>query len=66
MTDGERLEDIVEAAVAQGQAPGVVAAAACGDETRIAVVLTQLAADETGMAAVCEQVLRAARATSSW
>jgi CubicO group peptidase (beta-lactamase class C family) len=36
MTDGERLEDIVEAAVAQGQAPGVVAAVARGDETRIA------------------------------
>lgn len=36
MTDGERLEDIVEAAVARGQAPGVVAAVARGDETRIA------------------------------
>jgi CubicO group peptidase (beta-lactamase class C family) len=36
MADGERLEDIVEAAVAQGQAPGVVAAVARGDETHIA------------------------------
>ena len=36
MTDGERLEDIVEAAVARGDAPGVVAAVATGDETRIA------------------------------
>ena len=37
MTDGERLENIVEAAVARGDAPGVVAAVATGDETRIAV-----------------------------
>jgi CubicO group peptidase (beta-lactamase class C family) len=36
MTDGERLENIVEAAVARGDAPGVVAAVATGDETRIA------------------------------
>jgi len=36
MTDGERLEDIVEAAVARGDAPGVVAAVAKGDETQIA------------------------------
>jgi CubicO group peptidase (beta-lactamase class C family) len=36
MTDGERLEDIVEAAVARGDAPGVVAAVAKGDERRIA------------------------------
>jgi CubicO group peptidase (beta-lactamase class C family) len=36
MTDGERLEDIVEAAVARGDAPGVVAAVATGDETHIA------------------------------
>jgi CubicO group peptidase (beta-lactamase class C family) len=35
MTDGERLDDIVEAAVAQGDAPGVVAAVARGDETHI-------------------------------
>ena len=28
MTDGERLEEIVEAAVAPGDAPGVVAAVA--------------------------------------
>lgn len=28
MTDGERLEEIVETAVARGDAPGVVAAAA--------------------------------------
>ena len=36
MTDGERLEDIVEAAVARGDAPGVVAAVARGDETHVA------------------------------
>ena len=36
MTDGERLEDIVETAVARGDAPGVVAAVARGDETHIA------------------------------
>ena len=36
MTDGERLENIVEAAVARGDAPGVVAAVAKGDETQIA------------------------------
>ena len=47
MTDGERLADIVAAAVARGDAPGVVAA----------VVLTQRAADETGMPAVCDEVL---------
>jgi len=28
MTDGERLEEIVETAVARGEAPGVVAAVA--------------------------------------
>jgi len=33
MTNRERLDEIVEAAVAQGQAPGVVAAVAHGDET---------------------------------
>ena len=36
MTDGERLENIVETAVARGDAPGVVAAVATGDETHIA------------------------------
>jgi len=35
MTNGETLEQIVEAAVAQGQAPGVVAAVAHGDETYV-------------------------------
>ena len=33
MTNGEMLDQIVEAAVAQGQAPGVVAAVAHGDQT---------------------------------
>ena len=36
MTDGERLENIVETAVARGDAPGVVAAVATGDETHTA------------------------------
>jgi CubicO group peptidase (beta-lactamase class C family) len=36
MTDGERLADIVEAAVARRDAPGVVAAVARGDKTHIA------------------------------
>jgi CubicO group peptidase (beta-lactamase class C family) len=40
MTDGQkldqRLEEIIEAAVARGDAPGVVAAVAKGDETHIA------------------------------
>ena len=36
MTDGERLEQIVETAVARGDAPGVVAAVGRGDETHIA------------------------------
>ena len=49
MTDGERLGEIVETAVARGDAPGVVAAAA--------VPRTGL-----GMPAVCEDILRAARA----
>ncbi|HET9970133.1 MAG TPA: serine hydrolase domain-containing protein [Streptosporangiaceae bacterium] len=35
MTNGEGLSEIVEAAVAQGQAPGVVAAVARGDETNV-------------------------------
>ena len=35
MTDGERLADIVEAAVARGDAPGVVAAVGRGDETHV-------------------------------
>ena len=35
MRYGERLEDIVEAAVARGDAPGVVAAVARGDETYV-------------------------------
>ncbi|HEY2520013.1 MAG TPA: serine hydrolase domain-containing protein [Streptosporangiaceae bacterium] len=36
MTDGERLAEIVEAAVARGDAPGVVAAVGRGDETYVA------------------------------
>jgi CubicO group peptidase (beta-lactamase class C family) len=36
MTDGERLEEIVETAVAQGDAPGVVAAVGRGDEGYVA------------------------------
>ena len=36
MTDGERLEEIVETAVARGDAPGVVAAVGRGDETQVA------------------------------
>ena len=36
MTDGERLEEIVETAVARGDAPGVVAAVGRGDETHVA------------------------------
>jgi CubicO group peptidase (beta-lactamase class C family) len=36
MTDGDRLEEIVETAVAQGDAPGVVAAVGRGDETHLA------------------------------
>jgi CubicO group peptidase (beta-lactamase class C family) len=36
MTDGERLAEIVEAAVARGDAPGVVAAVGRGDETQLA------------------------------
>jgi len=35
MTNGEGLSEIVEVAVAQGQAPGVVAAVAHGDETYV-------------------------------
>jgi CubicO group peptidase (beta-lactamase class C family) len=35
MTDGERLEEIVEAAVARGDAPGVVAAVGRGDEAYV-------------------------------
>ena len=35
MTNGEMLSEILEAAVAQGQAPGVVAAVAHGDETLV-------------------------------
>ena len=35
MTNGERLDEIAQAAVAQGQAPGVVAAVAHGDDTYI-------------------------------
>jgi len=82
MTDGERLEDIVEAAVARGDAPGVVAAVAKGDERgytweggsgtacsnvpdldTTVVVLTQRALDETGMPAVCDDVLSQAIAS---
>ena len=37
MTDGERLEEIVETAVARGDAPGVVAAVGRGDEVRTAM-----------------------------
>jgi CubicO group peptidase (beta-lactamase class C family) len=36
MTDGEKLEQIVETAVARGDAPGVVAAVGRGDETHVA------------------------------
>ena len=36
MTDGERLEEIVETAVARGDAPGVVAAVGRGDEGYVA------------------------------
>jgi CubicO group peptidase (beta-lactamase class C family) len=36
MADGERLEEIIEAAVARGDAPGVVAAVGRGGDTRIA------------------------------
>ena len=36
MADGERLAEIIEAAVARGDAPGVVAAVGRGGETRIA------------------------------
>jgi CubicO group peptidase (beta-lactamase class C family) len=36
MTDGERLEEIVETAVARGDAPGVVAAVSRGDEGYVA------------------------------
>ena len=101
MRYGERLEEIVEAAVARGDAPGVVAAVSQGGETYVTaagvtavggpgapfedvmrdrilaplgtawtnvpdqdltvVVLTQRAADETGMPAVCDEVLAAAR-----
>ena len=82
MTDGERLEDIVEAAVARGDAPGVVAAVAKGDEwgytweggsgtawskvpdrDLTVVVPTQRAPDETGMPAVCGEVLSWASAS---
>src|SRR5260370_13806019 len=35
MRYGERLKDIVEAAVARGDAPGVVAAVARGDDTYV-------------------------------
>jgi hypothetical protein len=35
MTNGEMLSEILEVAVAQGQAPGVVAAVAHGDETLV-------------------------------
>jgi len=35
MTDGERLADIVETAVARGDAPGVVAAVSRGSETHL-------------------------------
>src|SRR2546423_11797576 len=36
MTDGERLEEIVETAVVRGDAPGVVAAVGRGDEGYVA------------------------------
>jgi len=35
MADGERLAEIIEAAVARGDAPGVVAAVGRGDETHV-------------------------------
>jgi acyl-CoA hydrolase len=71
-----RIDAILEAAVEQGQAPGVVAAVARGDTVHVAtagvmvertsqdltvVVLTQHAAD-TGLPAVCEDMLTAIRA----
>jgi hypothetical protein len=57
MTHGDKLDDRIQAAVARGDAPGVVA-----DLT--VVVLTQRGAYETGMPAVCEDVLRAAASAS--
>ena len=54
MTHGPNERDeIVEAAVAQGQVPGVVA----GGQGR-----RERAADETGMPAVCDDAITAARA----
>jgi CubicO group peptidase (beta-lactamase class C family) len=44
MTDGERLEEIVETAVARGDAPGVVAAVGRGDETHVATAGVMAAA----------------------
>ena len=41
MRYGERLEDIVEAAVARGDAPGVVAAVSQGDQTFVATAGVQ-------------------------
>jgi hypothetical protein len=96
-----RIDEVVGQAVAEGQAPGVVAAVARGDTVHVVtagamgsagrrciddgrhtweggfgtvwsigplqdltvVVLTQRAADETGMPAVCDDVLAAARGT---
>ena len=37
MTHGDKLDDIIQAAVARGDAPGVVAAVSRGDETEVAV-----------------------------
>jgi hypothetical protein len=72
-----RIDAILEAAVEQSQAPGVVAAVARGDTVHVAtagvmvertsqdltvVVLTQRTSDDTGLPAVCEDVLTAIRA----
>ena len=55
-----RIDDIVGIAVAKGLVPGVVAAVAQGDGLSV-VVLTQRGANESGMPAVCDEVLPAAR-----
>lgn len=62
-----RIDEIIENAVQQGQAPGVVAAVARGQSVPsrdlTVVVLSQRAADQAGIPAVCDDVLAAARAT---
>ncbi len=59
MTDGERLDEIVEAAVAQGQAPGGGPGLAQGWPWPIV-----RAAGETGLPAVCHEVLATTGATA--